>query len=137
MDSNTKTNTGIDFRNLKIISMNVRGLRNARKRRILFHSFKKGKYDVICLQECPLTRNDLHDIEKEWFHLVHLAEGSNNSKGLLTLFSKKIPSNNINLTLSSERCLISQITSNDTYSDIFNFDSPCITNEKKLTFLFQ
>ena len=130
MDSNTKTNTDIDFHNLKIISMNVRGLRNARKRRILFHSFKKEKYDVICLQECHLTSNDLHGIEKEWFHLVHLAEGSNNSKGLLTLFSKKIPSNNINLTLSSERCLISQITLNDTYLDIFNFYAPCITNEK-------
>ena len=38
--------------------MNVRGIRNAKKRRALFSQFKNGKYDVIGLQETHLNKKD-------------------------------------------------------------------------------
>ena len=68
---------------LKLLSMNVRGLRNAKKRRALFYSFKKGKYDVIGLQETHLTKADKETISKEWGPNFYISEGSSNSKGLL------------------------------------------------------
>ena len=36
---------------LKFASLNVRGLRNIKKRRALFNSFKTKDFDIICLQE--------------------------------------------------------------------------------------
>ena len=51
---------------LNIISMNVRGLRNAKKRRSLFRQFKTNNYDIIGLQETYLTNNDINLIKNEW-----------------------------------------------------------------------
>ena len=50
---------------LKIISLNVRGLRNKKKRRTLFRKFKSDKYDIICLQETYLSKKDIYDIRNE------------------------------------------------------------------------
>ena len=41
---------------IKLVSLNVRGLRNAKKRRSLFYLFKRDKYDVVCLQETHLDK---------------------------------------------------------------------------------
>ena len=73
---------------LNITSMNVRGLRNAKKRRALFYIFKKGNYYVIGLQETHTTKADKEIITREWGSKFHIAGDSSNSKGLLTLFGK-------------------------------------------------
>ena len=119
MNTKTTKTSAIDVSNLKVISMNVRGLRNLRKRRTLFYTFKKEKYDIICLQETYLTKSDLPVIEKEWPHIIHLAEGSIRSKGLITLFSKKIPEANIVIKSINERCLISQVILQNLEVNIF------------------
>ena len=114
----------------KVVSMNVRGLRNARKRRILFHNFKKEKYDIICLQETYLTKNDVSLIEKEWPSGFHMAEGSNKSKGLLTLFSKKVTNLPLSLVFVNERCLISLFSIDDLKFSVVNIYAPCTFSEK-------
>ena len=50
---------------LNVISLNVRGIRNAKKRRALFHQFKKDKYDIVCLQETHLTKNYKEILKRE------------------------------------------------------------------------
>ena len=115
---------------LKIISLNVRGLRNKKKRRTLFRKFKSDKYDIICLQETYLSKKDIYDIRNEWGINFHLAEGTNNSKGLITLFSKYIDFSNIECIHASERCLISNITIDGTLFAIVNIYAPCISTEK-------
>ena len=72
--------------NLSLISFNMRGMRNSKKRRTLFHLFRKNKYDIICLQESHLLKDDIDMIDKEWGPKFHIAEGTTRSKGLLTLF---------------------------------------------------
>ena len=114
----------------KVVSMNVRGLRNARKRRILFHNFKKEKYDIICLQETYLTKDDVSLIEKEWSSGFHMAEGSNKSKGLLTLFSKKVTNLPLSLVFVNERCLISFFSIDDLKFSVVNIYAPCTLSEK-------
>ena len=94
---------------LKIISLNVRGLRNSKKRKTLFHQFKKGRYDIICLQESHLTLKDHEIIKREWGSHFHLSEGSNNSKGLLTLFNKSIDSKDTYIIFNSDRNLLSSV----------------------------
>ena len=44
--------------NLKILSWNVRGLNDCRKRSIVKNLLREWKYDVICLQETKLTGLD-------------------------------------------------------------------------------
>ena len=116
--------------NLKIISFNVRGLRNPKKRRTLFHLFKKNKYDIICLQETYLLKSEKNIIKKEWGHLFHIAEGSKNSKGLLTLFSNKFKDIDISIIKENERCLISCLSIDDIFFSIVNVYAPCINTEK-------
>jgi len=48
----------------KIISLNVRGLSNFKKRRVIFNWCRKMKSDIILLQETPSKL----EIEKQWEH---------------------------------------------------------------------
>ena len=122
----TNTHTITSF---KVLSLNVRGLRNARKRRILFHNFRKDKYDIICLQETYITNKDISLIKKEWSHGFHLAEGTNKSKGLLTLFGKNVNETSLTLKLVNERCLISYVHTDSTKIAIVNVYAPRVVSE--------
>ena len=118
-----------DF-NMKIISFNVRGIRNQKKRRTLFHLFKRNKYDVICLQETHLVKNDLDIIKKDWGSEFHLAEGTTNSKGLLTLFGNGRLDFDCFLIKENDRCLVSRLQVDDSIFFVFNVYAPCIIREK-------
>ena len=41
---------------LKIASINARGLRNKLKRISLFKSFKRSKIDIVCIQESHIKK---------------------------------------------------------------------------------
>ena len=73
---------------LKIITLNVRGLRNKMKRATVFHYLKNHKYDLICLQEAHLTKNDVSMWEKQWGGKIYYNEGTSRSKGEVILLSK-------------------------------------------------
>ena len=117
---------------LNIVSMNVRGLRNAKKRRSLFLQFKNNNYDVIGLQETYLTNNDINVIENEWGHNFHISEGTTHSKGLLTLFGSSIKACDVNIATKNERCLVSNIVIDKVQFCVANFYGPCIDSEKSL-----
>ena len=125
--SNSSKNS---FVNLKIVSFNARGLRSNKKRRTLFYLFKKNKYDIICLQESHLLKSDSYLIQREWASKFHLAEGSKNSKGLLTLFSKSLADVSISIVKENERCLISEVISDDMNFKIVNVYAPCLDGVK-------
>ena len=52
--------------NLKILSWNVRGLNDCRKRLIVKNLLRDWKYDVICLQETKLTGMDRQMVGNLW-----------------------------------------------------------------------
>ena len=117
---------------LKVISFNARGLRTHKKRRALFHIFKKKNYDIICIQESHLIKSDSSLIDKDWCSKYHLAEGTKNSKGLLTLFNKRFQETSLFPIKVSDRCLISQLTIDNMSFYIVNVYAPCIDAEKYL-----
>ena len=98
---------------LKIISMNVRGLRNLKKRS-LFYIFKQNKYEIICLQENNFIDHDKNIIEKEWGSNFHLTEVTSHSKGLLKLFSSPLKSENIKIALKGDTYLVSTVSIDNT-----------------------
>ena len=133
MASQTSSSKNSDIK-LKAISLNVRGLRNNKKRKTLFHKFKKNDYDIVCLQETYLLKNDINLIKKDWGSLFHIVEGTKRSKGLLTLFNSKFKDSNIAIIKENERCLISEITIDDMNFTLLNVYAPCINTEKNTFF---
>ena len=115
---------------LKLVSFNMRGMRNNKKRRTLFHLFRKNKYDIICLQESHLLQMDSELIEKEWGPKFHLAEGTTRSKGLLTLFGNNVQISEFSLVKQNDRCLTSRLMKDGLDLTILNVYAPCVDSEK-------
>ena len=122
----------IDNKNVKlrIMTMNVKGLRGTKKRRALFRTFKSKNFDVICLQESHITKKDTHMIQTEWGSLFHLSEGSEDSKGILTLFNKRFKNHPTTSSVMNDRCLVSRISIDDTRFCFINVYAPCIRKEQ-------
>ena len=51
---------------LKLVTVNVNGLRDNRKRELVFNWLVSKKYDCICLQETHCTGVDINRWESEW-----------------------------------------------------------------------
>ena len=82
---------------IKIISANVRGLRQALKRADLFDYFKGQHADIICLQETHLVQADLNCLIKDWNLKYFIAGTSTNSRGVAILIN-----NTFECVISSE-----------------------------------
>ena len=74
---------------LKLLSLNVRGLRNKRKRRAIFSYSKAPKGKIFCLQETYSLVEDERVWSGEWGNNILFSHGSaqcfHSSKSLLHL----------------------------------------------------
>lgn len=80
-----------------LISFNVSGLRNKKKRLIIFDWLKRKNCDVALLQEVYSNQDDILDWKNEWGGQIFSSHGTNRSKGVITLINPKsdIKSNQI------------------------------------------
>ena len=74
--------------NITIRNLNVRGLRDKKRRKETFNLFKQDKNDIILLQETHSQDEDINLWSKEWNGPVIFAHGSSNSKGVCILINK-------------------------------------------------
>ena len=74
---------------LKITTLNVNGLRNIQKRKILFNHLKREKHDIICLQETHGTREDEVLWQQQWGGEISFSHGESSSRGVAILASQK------------------------------------------------
>lgn len=72
-----------------IVSLNVNGLNQDKKRREIFRYIRGKKPDIILLQETYSTREVEHLWSNEWGRKVFFSHGVSNSRGVAMLFSKK------------------------------------------------
>ena len=70
---------------LKLLSLNVRGLRNREKRRSIFSYLKNQKAGVYLLQETFSNHNDEKIWSAEWGGQIFFSHGSDHSKGVCVL----------------------------------------------------
>ena len=73
------------------LSLNVRGLRESKKRRETFRWLKRfhyGENNIIFLQETHTLAKDLLMWEKEWGSKIYLSDFSSNSRGVAILLPK-------------------------------------------------
>ena len=117
-------------RKLKIMSFNVQGLRNSKKRNALFRLFKKNKYDIVAIQEAYLVNEDMTLIDREWGNPYHLSEGTKRSKGVLTLFGSGFKFEDIVKVYMDDRVIISKVHFDDNVINIVNIYGPCGDREK-------
>jgi exonuclease III len=75
---------------LKILTLNVRGLNDKKKRQTVFYWLRKQDADIIALQETHLGRsNDEWKWSREWDGQSYWTVAAGNSKGVALLFNRK------------------------------------------------
>lgn len=80
-----------DFiQDFKIISINVNGLNDVRKRRLVFNSLKKFKRSIFLLQETHCKRGNGRLWKSQWCSTMFLTETSGSVGGVATLFSRDL-----------------------------------------------
>ena len=72
----------------EVLSYNVRGTGNERKRKKLFNYVKKhtSSNTIVCLQETHSTRKDVLLWKYQWHGNMIFSYGSSNQKGVLVAF---------------------------------------------------
>ena len=72
---------------VKIVTQNVRGLRNNIKRKNMFY-FLREKADIICMQETHSCESDVIQWQLEWGNKIYWSHGTTSSKGTAILIKK-------------------------------------------------
>lgn len=75
---------------LKVCTLNVKGLRDRRKRHELFLWLREKKFSLYFLQETHSTVNDVKRWNNEWGAKAIWSHGSSNSKGTSILFNSNV-----------------------------------------------
>ena len=75
---------------LKILSVNVQGIRSIEKRLDVFNYLKAKNCDLYCLQDIHSTTSTENFIESQWGGRCLFSSHSSNSRGVAVLFNKNI-----------------------------------------------
>ena len=121
------------MKQVKILTVNARGLKNRWKRLALFTQLRTLKCDIVCLQETHITSKDSQQWEKEWGGQLVYVQGTNNSRGEIVLFSRNTPLS-VNVTHKEDRILILSVKSEEFSCTICNVYAPNRDAEKILFF---
>jgi len=76
---------GSDNYDFSLISLNVRGLNEEKKRKSIFNWARKQNSDLVFLQETYSSREVEHIWANQWGGRVFFAHGSNHSRGVMIL----------------------------------------------------
>ena len=77
--------------NLKIRSLNVRGIQCKQKRNLVFTELSKYQQDILLLQETHSTIFDEKHYKNKWGTNTFFSHGDSNSKGVCTIIPKHFP----------------------------------------------
>jgi exonuclease III len=114
---------------LAIYSFNVRGMRNANKRKKIFTYLKQKCRGVIFLQETYTQPDDINTWKKEWGQHVYLNHGTTHSCGVAILVTKGYDFQPLDTRNDTNgRYIYINATVNGTNKAFLNYYSP--TSEK-------
>ena len=120
---------------LNILTLNVRGLLNRKKRGALFLIFQDNGYDIIALQETHVLKSKIiKEIMNDWPGPLHFSVGTGRGKGLITLFNKKYLESEVTEVSKTERLLISSLKIDGEEISVINVYAPCENSEKCIFF---
>ena len=120
---------------MKIVSLNVRGISNFKKRRTIFTWCRRKNADVIFLQETHSFLASEKQWENEWGGKMLFSYGSPNSCGTATLISNKANLTELSTTADPlGRFIISKVQVDDKVYVLVNIYVP--NKDKDSTFFF-
>ena len=90
---------------VKVLTVNVRGMRKKWTRTSIFRELRKLKTDICLLQECHVTKNDVDIWTNEWKGQLFYNECTNRSQGEIILISKNLQCDNVQYIHRSEGLL--------------------------------
>ena len=125
----------LEIKNLKISTLNVRGLKNNYKQNAILQAFKELDFDIIALQETHLCENEYFQIESKWDGPCLFSEGTNNSKGLCILFKNLFKNYKIETIFSNDRLLLCALEMGKNIFFIGNVYAPSTDKYTKINFL--
>ena len=108
-----------------ILSVNVNGINDRKKRRNIFRWVKKNKYDICYLQETYST-TDVENIWKnEWGGNILFSHGTSHARGVCILIKPGFDVNVSNMyTDNTGRYLLAEVTIQDTDFKLINIYAP-------------
>jgi exonuclease III len=116
--------------NLKIRSLNVRGIQSKQKRDLVFHELSKYKHDVILLQETHSTVFDEKIYKNKWGQNVFFSHGESNAKGVCTIIPQSFPGKcDLHYSDLEGRLLITKLTIDDKEFYVSNSYLPTSNHE--------
>ena len=119
---------------LSFLSINARGLNQARKRRQIFRWAHNSKADVIFLQETYSTKA-IEDVWKsEWGGQILFSHGTNHSRGVMILFNPRLDYQIVSSIVDNNgRYLMLEVTTHDSSLLLCNVYAPN-DNTSQITF---
>ena len=115
---------------LRIVSLNVRRLKNKIKRVAIFNYLKAEKFDIVCLQETHVSSNDATLWEKQWGGKIFYQKGTSNSRGEVVMFSKHFKGTT-EVIVNQERMLVLSVKSEFFNFHVVNMYAPTGKHDKK------
>ena len=110
---------------LKIISFNVRGLNNMKKRKSIFDYLKKNQCDVAFLQETYSSIEDETRWLQEWEGTGYMVHGTNHSRGVAILFRKQLEVEILSSKFDfKSRFILLKTKINDEHFNLINIYAP-------------
>lgn len=83
--------------NLKVLSLNIRGLNQEKKRRSLFKWLKVNDIQICFLQETYSTPEIENQWRNEWGGKAYFVHGTNHARGVMILIKPKLDAEIVNL----------------------------------------
>ena len=111
------------------VTVNARGLKQNMKRLAIFRYLKQHHYDVICLQETHLTKQDIPIWEKQWGGTIIYVEGTAHGQREMILISKKVHCE-VNIIKQRSRHLVMHLKGEGIDVVIANVYAPKLKAEK-------
>lgn len=84
---------------IKIMSLNCRGLGNLQKRKDVFNYLHSKQYSIYCLQDTHFTGADRNTIRSSWGYEAFFSPGRSDARGVAILFK-----NNFDFEVLESRC---------------------------------
>ena len=111
---------------LKVVSVNVRGLHNSNKRNTIFHWLLDKSIDIICLQETFCTEKDTRLYNLDWKgDVYHCVSDSVHSRGVCIMFKNNFDYKLINMYYSNDgRKILINFECNDKKFTVVNLYAP-------------
>ena len=122
--------------NLRVLSLNVRGLNDKTKRLGIYQFIKDKNIDIACLQETFCTINNQRKIDLDWNgSIFHCLTESAHSRGVSTLIRRSLNYNFVNMFKSNDgrRLLINIEIENEPFT-IVNIYAPNVQHDQKIFF---